>query len=333
MGGPGVTSPHIDGASTPTDEAMAFEALLVATVTGAVARAVGEVVELIIAAHGIANRTHRLSPSVARVLARLAATRLRGLVWAPMVPLLRLHAAGARDFGQERATRDLPPADVVKVTARPWRSDHGLPTVPDIDRGLRDKLHEGARLASTLDMARRSAVLAVAGRARSGVAVAKSGARWAANEGINAGTAHVATVTGKRLVWVAERNACLHCLARAGWAVVPGEPFPGGLSFDPASREVRAVPWPPLHPNCRCEVRTYDGPAGKPGSRSLSDDSAALAREARRSVALQFSDHASGAAARRAASALLRAGADLPASVRTRARNALRSGQPPRRPR
>jgi hypothetical protein len=322
----------IDGPVVPDEESLAFELLVVETVTGTAVLAVNEAVSAILAAHTAAARIGELSATVARSFARAIALRLRAVTWPPMVPALRLRAAEARDLGQERAIRSLPPELARKVISRPWRADAGaaLPTVPEIDISLRTKLTEAARLAGQLDMGKRTAVLAVVGRARLGVAHARGGARWAATDGINAGTAHAARVTELRIVWVAERGACLHCLAHAGYAVEPGDPFPV-LGFDPAAPRMPAVRCPPLHPNCRCQVRTYDGPAGVPQGRSAVNPAAALAREARRSVALQWSEHASGAAARRAAGALLRAGADLPVTVQERARRALRTGVPPRR--
>jgi hypothetical protein len=329
-----MTRPRIEGSVTPDEESLAFEALVVATVTDTVAHLVDAAIGAILTAYAVAERAGQLSPVVARALACSAALRLRAIRWAPMVPALRLRAAEARDLGQERALRRLPGEDARKVIAAPWRKalDIALPPVPDIDRALAVRLGEAAQLASLLGMRSRPAVLAVAGRARAGLAHARGGARYAANEGVNAGTAHVAKVTGRRLAWVGERNACLHCLAHAGWAVDPGTPFPA-VSFDPAAKGVRAVLWPPLHPNCRCQVRTYDGPPGPPAGHGTADPASALHREARRSAVLQWSDHASGAAARRAAGALLRAGTDLPVTVRERARRALRSGVPPRRPR
>lgn len=326
-----MSHPDIDGSSVPDEESLAFELLVVTSVTGTVERLVDATVSAIMAAHAAASRTGALSAVVARALARAAALRLRRITWPSMVPALRLRAAEARALGQDRAVRRLTPAQARRVATA--RRPVGVPKVPDIDTALRNKLTEAARLAGSLDMAKQAAVMAVVGRARHGVALAKGGARWAANEGINAGIAHAARAAGLRIVWVAERAACLHCLAHAGWAVEPGDSFPAGLSFDPLAAKIPGVPWPPLHPNCRCEVRTYDGAAGAPDSRSRIDPASAVAREARRSVALQWSDHASGRAAQRAAAELLRAGADLPATVQARARRALRTGTAPRRPR
>jgi hypothetical protein len=146
-----------------------------------------------------------------------------------------------------------------------------------------------------------------------------------ANEGINSGAADVARAAGLRLIWVAERNACLDCLAHAGYAVEPGDVFPA-VSYDPVRPgKFMAVKWPPLHPNCRCQVRVYAGPAGAPpADRSALDPAARLAAEARRSVVYQWTDYASGVRMRAAAAYLLDMGAGLAPSVERRARAALR---------
>jgi hypothetical protein len=314
----------VDGPAVPDDESLAFETLVVAKVTADVASIVTDALGAFLAAWAAAARGGPMPVAVARALARAVALRLRRLTWSPMAPRLRLAAREARDLGLDRALRRLPPGEDVEVEA-PWRTA-ALLDVPPADAALSERLREAARLAALLDLTKRGNALAVAGRARSGIAIARGHARWTANEGINAGTAEVALATGRRLLWVTERNACLHCLANAGWATEPGDLFPG-TSYDPLARPMPGVPWPPLHPNCRCEVRTYDGPAGRPDTnRSLSDPAARLGAEARRAVAYQWTDHASGRAARRAAEALLRAGAGLPSTVEDRARRALRRG-------
>jgi hypothetical protein len=318
-----VTAPEVDGPTVPDEESLAFEALVVARVTADIEALLRDTVGVFLSAYGAVARAGAVPPETARTLARAIAIRLRRLAWSPMDPRLRLAAREARSLGFDRAIRRLSVDDRPEDVIRP----DGPIRVPAADAALRDRLREAARLAGALDLTRRTNVLAVAGKVRSGLAVVKGHARWTANEGINAGTAEVAKATGRRLLWVPERDACLHCLARAGWVVEPGDEFPAGISYDPLARSIPGVPWPPLHPNCRCEVRTYDGPAGPPDeNRSLIDPAARLGAEARRSVVYQWTDHASGVAARRAAETLLRAGAGLPSSVEDRARRALRRG-------
>lgn len=120
-----------------------------------------------------------------------------------------------------------------------------------------------------------------------------------------------------RVVWAAERGACLVCLALSGQVADPSV----GLGFDEfATFDTHPMPvWPPgrplmgppRHPHCRCRLRIIAA-----GSTMLPE---ALAREARRSVARGFSDHASRPARLRAADRLLVTGARLPVSVQQRA--------------
>ncbi|HEU4753995.1 MAG TPA: hypothetical protein VFU47_12875 [Armatimonadota bacterium] len=316
-----MTQPQIQGPPVPDDESLAYEIAAVALVTAEIAALVASVIAAALAAWEVAGGLADLG--------RALAAQLRGLRWTPTGPALERVAREARALGIRQALQLLPPNE------RPKSVDPAaLPDLPDLDRKVREALDEAARLADTLPMRQKRDVLAVAGRASRGVSDAKAATRWTANEGINAGTADVARAAGLRLIWVAERNACLHCLAHAGWVVEPGDSFPPGLSFDPVRPDhAPGVPWPPLHPNCRCRVRTFSGPAGPPSrDRSRVDPAARLAGEARRSVVYQWTDYASERRRALAAQALLRAGADLPKTVEERARRALQRGGTVRRP-
>lgn len=124
-------------------------------------------------------------------------------------------------------------------------------------------------------------------------------------------------------MWVPERDACARCLAYAGLRVLrPGDAFPGGLSYDPVTEDRGAEPvkQPPLHPRCRCELQLV--PRG-----DSEEASAALKREADRSILRGFAlESESGAARRRAAGELLSSGVRAPASVKADARRRLQSG-------
>jgi hypothetical protein len=130
-------------------------------------------------------------------------------------------------------------------------------------------------------------------------------------------------------MWVPERDACARCLAYAGLRLLrPGDEFPGGLSYVPEERDSGAgkVAAPPLHPRCRCElqlVRRGDSEAA----------SAALKREADRSIVRGFALESEGdARRRRAAKALLASGVNLPKSVKADARRRLQQGETFTRP-
>lgn len=119
------------------------------------------------------------------------------------------------------------------------------------------------------------------------------------------------------VVWVSERDACVHCIGLAGEVARFGEPFP---AFSPYAE--KQLTWtgyngrPPRHPNCRCRLIPWDGGDETPE---------ALKREAERSVARGWSLPTESNAARlRALDRLLQSPTlRLPPSVVRRARRAL----------
>lgn len=131
------------------------------------------------------------------------------------------------------------------------------------------------------------------------------------------------------VMWVPERDACVRCLAYAGLRLLrPGDAFPGGLSYVPEERDSGAekVKAPPLHPRCRCELQLIPR-----GDSELA--SAALRREADRSILRGFSlESESQARRRRAAKVLLASGVNAPKSVKADARRRLQLQEPFTRP-
>lgn len=120
-----------------------------------------------------------------------------------------------------------------------------------------------------------------------------------------------------RVVWAAERGACLTCLALSGQVANPsiGEWFDEDATFDKRPMPVwppdMPLMGPPRHPHCRCRLRIIAA------TNTMLPD--ALAREARRTVARGWSDFASHPARLSAADRLLAVGARLPVSVENRA--------------
>lgn len=152
---------------------------------------------------------------------------------------------------------------------------------------------------------------------RAGMAVDYTAAR-----SVNEGVVEAARAAGRRMIWRAERTACLACLSYSGAVAAPGDvfrPLIPGMDI-----RLPLVQTPPRHPRCRCTLAPYAGPVAS--SRSTPDVASGLAREARRSIALGRSGYASNPALVRAAERLLRLGADLPASVTARSAAAIRRG-------
>jgi len=183
------------------------------------------------------------------------------------------------------------------------------------------ELAHGLRMDSAQDVA---AVLVAARRAATGL---ETDAGWVVHRGITLSKHVAAEEIGLALVWVAERNACLNCLAYSGRVIAPGGLFPSGLTYgDHPLKTYGPLAGPPLHPNCRCQL---DVTTLRPGELDVG-----LAREAARSVARGLTDHASTPARFRAVDRLVSrtpgipdGAALLPRSVLDRARRNLRDNQ------
>lgn len=296
----------------PDEEALAFEEAATEDVVGSLAAALAPIIGGLLAQYAAGT----VGPS----LAAWIAAALGKVRWDPMTPALQEVAVEAVDLGVDRALRDLPKRD-----QRKGRGPGPTLEVPDLDEVTRRRLAHTEKLAGSLKLTTKRDVMAVAGSMSSAKSRAEAQVRWTANKGLNAGTSAVADRLGSALIWMAERDACLHCLAHAGWSVAPGDTFPAGLTYGDKPIRPDGVPHPPLHPGCRCQVRVWDGPLGAPpADRSTMDPAARLAAEARRSVVYGWTSYASGAATLRAMDRLLRRGAGLAPSVERRARELVR---------
>lgn len=156
-----------------------------------------------------------------------------------------------------------------------------------------------------------------------------TGAEFAVNTAANAVPVRLATRLGQELVWVAERDACVVCLALSGDVIDPNQ----GQAFDEfATFDTRPAPpvWPPgmpllrppRHPHCRCMVQVWNG-ALVGGFYSWP---MRLKHEALRSVVKGWSLPSESNAARlRAAERILRNGqaSQLPKSVQAEGEHAI----------
>lgn len=155
-------------------------------------------------------------------------------------------------------------------------------------------------------------------RARSTVSRIESAVAGHVTAAASQAVRDVAAERNAHVLWVAERDGCLHCLAYAGQTTTGV--FPPGLTFGDRPLPPPAVLLgPPLHPRCRCSLEVWHA-----------DDTAvveALKREAKRSVLRGEANDDSEAVRLRAAARLLEAGAGLPKTVEDRARRAVRAGE------
>lgn len=176
-------------------------------------------------------------------------------------------------------------------------------------------LAEAVRRARALELDMLAEVVATLAPLASSVAQMRSTASWAVNYAANSATAHAARQRGVGYIWVPERDACVICTSYAGQTDASG--FGGGAGFD--GSQLPTVPFPPAHPNCRCELHEWAGDRGTVE---------ALQREAVRSILRGWSLPGESAAARlRAARNVLTRGLSAPESVRDVARRALERGK------
>jgi hypothetical protein len=172
--------------------------------------------------------------------------------------------------------------------------------------------------------------------AQKAIQVAEQATTYTVNAASTAGIVSVAAHLPDeevQLVWVAERDACVHCLAYAGEVIHMHESFPVDLTYG----KKPLVPWPepqwlsgpPLHPNCRCRLSVWLGHAeGAPGP-TLPE---VLKREAQRSILKGWRMETESEGVRLAAAdRLLARGVNAPKSVKNYARTAIKRGRFPSR--
>lgn len=120
-------------------------------------------------------------------------------------------------------------------------------------------------------------------------------------------------------VWVAERDACVQCLAYQG-KIDTGKGFPQDLSFGKA-KPTGPIDQPPLHLNCRCTLLVLDADVA-------GGVATGLEREAKRSILRGYSRPSESETVRLdAARKLLKTPNGLPKSVQQYAREAIKHGE------
>lgn len=187
-----------------------------------------------------------------------------------------------------------------------------------------DATREAYRLGET---GRWTEVANVVARAMQAATGAERIAHWVVNYAANQGARDVAAKLGFQRVWIAERDACVVCLALSGTVSVEGRFKPNatyGRKPMPVWPAGAPLLQPPRHPWCRCRCEVWRGSV--PGYTGP-DLPAALRREAERSILTGWRRDSEQESVRLAAAKqVLRRRSTLPASVQHRAQLAIARG-------
>ena len=139
------------------------------------------------------------------------------------------------------------------------------------------------------------------------------------NQAANEAITRTSDAAGVPTVWIAERNACVECLAYSGQVSEVGGSYPNGLTYGRKAYSAGyGLMHPPKHRHCRCDQEPL-----------LSREyAAALRREADRSVLRGFSLEGEGMGTRvDAAKRLLSDGVTAPKSVKAFGASAVKRGR------
>ncbi|WP_410644510.1 hypothetical protein [Amycolatopsis sp. lyj-346] len=204
--------------------------------------------------------------------------------------------------------------------------------IDEATAAARAKLAQAADLVEALERGSFKTInrqLAVADQAGN---IVERAARTVTNDELNEGLAAAAEHVGGRLVWIAERDACVACLALSGQVVEPGDAFDWRLTFGAkayqpkdynAAREPVDIELerPPRHPYCRCRVSPWLGHDETAAWRVTHDWAEAI-----KDAQAKGDQMAVDAARRAAAAAVDSAAFDLPAALRREAERSILRG-------
>lgn len=314
--------------------ALALEAAAVAASAGLIRRQVQAAIAAATAQWQRAFRdfTGRQSgPKFTRIVDDLSA-RLRVIPVDPQAALLE-YAQKARVLGVRQGAVEAG-VSPVELPARLEFSTHTH--IAEVVTDAREKLAKAPAMLDTLPYGTFTTVQATAGPATQAANIVERAASTVVNTELNNGITAVADHLGAQRVWIAERDACVVCLALSGHVVDLGESFDLNATFgaEPMTYVpigVGGLTGPPRHPNCRCRCSPWLGQS-EPG---VIDFPTALRREAERSVLKGFARPSESERVRtQAADRLLQligsgsspSGWQVPKSVRTRARTSIDKG-------
>lgn len=260
-------------------------------------------------------------------------------------PALAAALGEARQAGVAYANRHLP--DPVPVDSVPV-DEVAQQVVADVPAAISEAVDAAQKFAETLPVTSWDDVQKVVGKASQTATGVERRTSWAVNRANSAAVRKVAAERGALLLWVAEPDACVICLALSGHTIDPtsGEGFDEEATFGKPGSAPDVYPpgeplmGPPRHNYCRCHPEVWYGPVvpvggpeetslyNRPGVGANVDLPAALRREAKRSILYGWSVPSESSTVRLdAAARLLAKGAGLPKSVEAKAHAAVKSGK------
>jgi hypothetical protein len=266
-------------------------------------------------------------PEFRRFTADLA-PRLRAIKADPAATLVE-YAGRARTLGVQQGFAE------VSAPIEPLLDGLTTETRRGIDAATsmaRSKLALAPRMVESLPKGSFLTVNRAMAPATQAVNIVERAARTVTNAELNEGLAAVAEHVGAQLVWVAEKNACVACLALSGHVIEPGGHFDwrmtfGAKAYQPkdynADGELVAIELerPPRHPNCRCRVTPWLG-HDTAGAEAVTHDWSGAIAEAKAK-----GDRVAEAAAHKAAAAAKESAAyDLPTALRREAERSILNG-------
>lgn len=284
-------------------------------------------------------------PVQAQQLTDLLTLELENLRSYDPAPALSTAVAAASRAGVVYANRHLP--DPVPEAEVPV-DEAAQAAVDAAPAAISDAVDAAQEFAEQLPITSWDDVQKAMGKANQAATDLERRTAWAVNRANSAAIRKVAAERGAKLLWIAEPDACVVCLALSGHLIDPntGEGFDEEATFGKPGSAPDVYPpgeplmGPPRHPNCRCQPEVWYDPAvpaggaeetalyNRPGVGANVDLPAALRREAKRSILYGWSvPSESGTVRIDAAARLLAKGAGLPKSVEAKSRAAVKKGK------
>lgn len=276
----------------------------------------------------------RLQPLLRELRSKLAALRL------DPTRVILLWGDRALALGVSQASDEIG----VAVPLTPELGEDSLAAAAHAARAVDERLRAADRLLTVIRASKHDDVVPGLAAAHAAVSDVERAARWVVNREVNHGSHQVAETLFTDLMWVAERDGCVVCLALSGHVAAYGTYFDEHATFGTKPPMAVYPPGnlnrPPRHWGCRCRVTPFIGhdtegaltasiPGWHKGERSASEAlSESLKREARRSILKGWSLESESEAVRLAAAdRLLQKGANLPKTVEAEARKAVNAGR------